>query len=416
LKIAYFVWEYPPQLVGGLGTYAENMTKRLVRRGHEVCVFTLNTGRLPTRSIIDGVEVHRPLVIDASDIFATIGGEGVRRMGGRIKFFSDVLTYNILSVSKLIYDLVAAEGYSFDILSIHDWLSGMGGVIAKKSLKLPMVFHVHSTEWGRAGGGGSSVISSIEYETAKAADRVVTVSNAMQTDLERHGWPAEKISVVWNGVDEKLYNPGNVSRDEAAQLRQRYGVDEGDILILFVGRLTWFKGVRNLIQAMPLVLSEFPNVKLLVLGKGEEQRDLLELSHRLGISESVRFRFEFVDERERILHYAASDLAVFPSLYEPFGIVSLEAMALSKPVVVGARGTVGFREQVVPSGPEQNGVHVNGEDPADIAWGIKEVIRDPEGAKAMGRRGRERVLRLFTLDRSAEQTEVVYKEVLEEGR
>jgi glycosyltransferase involved in cell wall biosynthesis len=115
------------------------------------------------------------------------------------------------------------------------------------------------------------------------------------------------------------------------------------------------------------------------------------------------------------LYYAASDVCVFPSVYEPFGIVSLEAMSMAKPVVVGARGVVGFREQVINSGPDQNGVHVNGEDPADIAWGIKEVLRDPKRARLWGQNGRKRVLNYFTWKKVAEQTLEVYGALAQKG-
>lgn len=126
----------------------------------------------------------------------------------------------------------------------------------------------------------------------------------------------------------------------------------------------------------------------------------------------MRSRFEFVPEEERIQHYAASDMCVFPSTYEPFGIVSLEAMSMEKPVVVGARGVVGFREQVVSTGAEQNGVHVNGEDPADIAWGIKECLKDPERARDWGKSGRQRVIKYFTWRKVAEQTIGIYSKLI----
>ena len=109
----------------------------------------------------------------------------------------------------------------------------------------------------------------------------------------------------------------------------------------------------------------------MILGKGEEQQDITELADRLGISKNVVYRPEFVSEEERILHYAASDLCVFPSVYEPFGIVSLEAMSMEKPVVVGAKGVVGFGEQVIPAGPEQNGVHVDGGSPLTLRGASK---------------------------------------------
>jgi glycosyltransferase involved in cell wall biosynthesis len=180
-------------------------------------------------------------------------------------------------------------------------------------------------------------------------------------------------------------------------------------MILFCGRLTWVKGVTNLVQAMPTVLEEYPDTKLVILGKGEQQNDIIETANRLGISQKVACRFEFVPEKERILHYAAADICIFPSTYEPFGIVSLEAMSMEKPIVVGAQGVVGFREQVVPWGPDQNGVHVNGGNPSDIAWGIKETLSDPERAKKWGQNGRKRVLQYFTWEEAAKQTLRIYE-------
>jgi len=185
-------------------------------------------------------------------------------------------------------------------------------------------------------------------------------------------------------------------------------------MVLFIGRLTWVKSVKNSIQAMPLVLEEHPKTKLVILGKGEEQKDIIETANRLGIKDKVIYRFEFVPEDERILHYAAADVCIFSSVYEPFGIVSLEAMAMEKPVVVGSRGVIGFREQVISSGPHQNGIHINGEDPADIAWGIKETLKDPQRAEVWGKNGRKRVLEYFTWRKAAEQTLEIYKASMKE--
>jgi glycosyltransferase involved in cell wall biosynthesis len=231
----------------------------------------------------------------------------------------------------------------------------------------------------------------------------------MQEDLTRHGWSKSKISVVWNGVDPERYNPKNIRQEDAEAIRNKYGIQSDEKMLLFLGRLTWVKGVGNLVQAMPMILAEYPNTKLVILGKGEQQNDILETASRLGISDKVICRFEFVPENERILHYAASDVCIFPSVYEPFGIVSLEAMTMEKPLVVGAQGVVGFREQVVPFGPDQNGVHVNGGNAADIAWGIKEVLFDSDRAKKWGQNGRKRVLQYFTWRKAAEQTLKIYE-------
>jgi glycosyltransferase involved in cell wall biosynthesis len=409
LRIAFFVWEYPPALVGGLGTYAEYITREYVSMGNDVTVFTLNPGNLKTREIMKGVEVHRPLVADASNVFPMFVVDDLKKWGTNIRLFNNIFIYNVLSASKFINSMLKKEGLNYDVVCVHDWLSSVSGLMVKNETHVPVAFHVHSTEWGRAGGQGSEVVSHLEWATSQKVDKIVTVSHAMQEDLARHGWPKSKISVVWNGVDPDEYSPSKCEPMEVEEIRSKYDIKPEEKMIMFLGRLTWVKGVTNLIQAMPTVLSEYPSAKLVILGKGEQQNDILETASRLGISERVACRFEFVPERERILHYAASDVCIFPSVYEPFGIVSLEAMSMGKPIIVGAQGVVGFREQVVPYGPDQNGVHVNGGSAADIAWGIKEVLCDPNRAKRWGENGRKRVLQYFTWREAAKQTLQIYE-------
>jgi len=409
LRIGFFVWEYPPKLVGGLGTYADYITREFVGLGHDVTVFTLNPGKLKTREVIKGVEVHRPMNVDASNVFPMFVTQDLRQWGTNIRFFNDIFIHNILSVAKFINELIKKEGHYFDVVCVHDWLSGISGIIVKNETKVPVVFHVHSTEFGRSGGQGSGVVSHLESATAEAADRIITVSHAMREDLTRHGWPKSKISVVWNGVDPERYNPEKCKKSDVEKIREKYGIQKDECMLFFLGRLTWVKGVRNLVQAMPLILEEYPKAKLVILGKGEQQSDITETASRLGISDKVVCCFEFVPEEERILHYAASDVCIFPSVYEPFGIVSLEAMSMGKPIVVGAHGVVGFREQVVSSGPDQNGIHANGGDSADIAWGVGQVLKDSNRAKKWGENGRKRVLQYFTWKKAAEQTLQIYE-------
>jgi glycogen synthase len=246
---------------------------------------------------------------------------------------------------------------------------------------------------------------------AQKSDRIITVSFAMQQDLVKHGGEPSKINAVWNGVDLKRYDMAKCDPKDIETIREKYGVPKDWSMLLFVGRLSWVKGARNLLLAMPSVLKEFPSTKLVILGKGDE-KDIIETAERLNIKNNVACRFDFVQESERIMHYAASDVCIFPSVYEPFGIVSLEAMAMEKPVVVGARGVVGFKEQVLSSGPDQNGVHVNGEDPLDIAWGIKETLRNPEKARNWGENGRKRVLEYFTWRKVADETLKIYESLL----
>jgi glycosyltransferase involved in cell wall biosynthesis len=414
MRMIVLVYEYPPKIVGGLGTYAAEITRRFVLMDHDVTVFTMNDdqGSLPTREIWRGIEIHRPLHIDVSDSLPDVVADDVKKWGRGIQLFSKILVYNYLSASKIINELIRKEGFKYDIVVAHDWLSVISGVTIKKETGLPLVFHVHSTEKGRTLGNGSEVVSNIELRGAKAADLIITVSHAMKDELISLGFPKDKIEVCYNGVDPQKYNPENVKAEETKKLKEFYGLKEDDIMILFIGRLVGVKGVDKLVMAMPHVLSKHPNAKLVIVGVGDMQEYLKNLVNTLKLQDVVRFNFNFVSEEERILHYAACDVAVFPSLYEPFGIVALEAMSMERPVVVGAAGVSGLREIVVHSGEDQCGYHVNGNNPADIAWGINNVLESQEKKRWLGKNGRKRVLNEFTWDKIAERTIAIYERVL----
>ncbi len=413
MKMAYYVWEYYPRLVGGLGTYAIEITRRFIIGGHDVVVFTLNPGDLKTRELWRGVMIHRPKIVDTSPTLSTFVSDDLRSWGVNLRFFGDTLCYNILSASKFLNELVRKDKEHFDIVCVHDWLSAIAGLIIKsEEEKLPVVFHVHSTEQLRTLGQGSRVVREFEREMAEKANIVITVSYSMRDHLISLGYPADKIRVCWNGCDPEKYDPAKVSKEEIERLKERYSIKPDEKVILFIGRLTWIKGVQNLLAALPAVLKDYPKTKLVILGKGEDYTDLQRLTCRLNVRRNVEFRSEWVTEKERILHYAMADLCVFPSIHEPFGIVSLESMSMKKPIVVGASGISGFKEQVIPSGPDQCGVHVDGGNPADIAWGIKEILKDPERAKQWGENGRRRVIQFFTWDKVAKDTIGIYEEAI----
>lgn len=413
--MAVLVYEYPPKIVGGLGTYAAEITRKFVLLDHDVTIFTMNDdgGRLPTRELWRGIEIHRPVDIDVSDSLPDVIAEDIKKWGRGIQLFSKILVYNYLAASKMVNELVRTEGFKYNIVVAHDWLSVIGGISIKRELGLPFVFHVHSTEKGRTLGNGSAVVSNIEYRGAQMADLVVTVSHAMRDELITLGFPAEKVRVVHNGVDPEKYSPEQVNNDRISEVKQRYGLKDNDLMVLFLGRLVWIKGVDKLIGAMPHVLQKIPNAKLVIVGLGEMREYLEKLVQNLNLQDVVKFRFEFIPEEERIAHYAACDVAVFPSLYEPFGIVALEAMSMEKPVVVGASGVSGMREIVVPTGQEQCGFHVNPNDPTDIAWGIVSAAQDPQKKVELGRNGRKRVLQEFSWDATAKKTVQLYSELTE---
>ncbi len=408
LRIAYFVPEYTPRIVGGLGTYAQYMCPALADLGHEVTIFTLNDGTLKTQENIGGVEIYRPMTINLpKGVLDSLLPIDMHHWG-----IPGIVLYNIFSASKFI-NLIKKDRKQFDIIVVHDWLAGIAGMIAGSNTELPLVFHLHSTERGRAMGNGSQTIASIEWKTGEAAQRIITVSFAMQEDLINQGFDPRKIRVCWNGVDTQKYDPKKVSDEERLAIRRRYQIEDDEKMLLFIGRLISVKGAIELVEAMTMVKD--PKVKLVILGRGDLEGIVTDLISQLELKDKIKTCFEFVSEEERIRHLAACDIAVFPSKYEPFGIVALEAMAMEKPVIVGASGISGFREIVVSSGDYRTGAHVNGQNPADIfGWGLKPLLSlSPEELMETGKRGRERVEKYFTWTRIAKQTAEIYAQAIE---
>jgi len=358
------------------------------------------------------VEVYRPKTLDFSKPFYLCADHELRSWGRYFKFFADVLSYNIISTSQLVNSLARKNGRSFDIIDAHDWLGIMAGMVAKKELGIPLIFHVHSTEVGRSIGRGSHTIKDIEFEGGQIADCIITVSNAMADELLKLGFPQDKIKSCWNGVDPAKYDPARISDDDRRILRSSYGVQDHETLLFFIGRLVTVKGADKLVRAMPLVLKEYPNTKLLILGIGDMENELRSLADELGIRNNVIVKAEFISEEERIRHYAAADIVVIPSLYEPFGIVCTEAMSMAKPTVVGARGTNGMREQVIPSGEKQCGVHINPFESKDIAWGIIQVLQLQDKGIQWGKNGRQRVVEEFSWDAVTRRTIDIYNEFM----
>ena len=413
MNIIHFTWEYPPVIYGGLGTFATEITQKQAYFGNNVTVFSLNEkNAYKTYEKWNGINVYRPKTLDLTDSYRFFASYELKGWGPNFKFFADVFSYNTMSASQLVNLLVRKQKQSFDIIDGHDWLGIIGGIIAKKELKIPLIFHIHSTEVGRSIGRGSHTIKDIEFEGGQVADGIITVSNAMKDELEKLGFPEEKIRVCWNGVDPSKYNPNKISDEEKKELRKIYNINDDENMLLFVGRLVNVKGVDNLIRSMTHVLNDFPKTKLVILGVGGMEWELRKMTEELGLQNNVIFKNEFVSEIERIKHYAASDVVVLPSFYEPFGIVCTESMSMAKPTVVGATGTNGFREQIVPSGEKQCGIHINPHKPEDIAWGIKEILKLDDKGLWMGTNARKRVIQDFSWEIITKKTIDIYKDFI----
>jgi glycosyltransferase involved in cell wall biosynthesis len=367
----------------------------------------------PTRDLFNGIEIHRPIVenMDISLLLPMFLPEEIQRWPrGSQNYFGDVFLYNVLSASKLINDLVRMENRSIDVLVSHDWLGSIGGILASNGLGRPLIFHIHSTEQGRA-GNGSVTIKRLEKLAGDYADRIITVSYAMRDHLISLGYNEEKIRVVYNGIDVEKYNPKRFHPHDVQATRRSLGISDDEFMIFFVGRLTWVKGADTLIQSLPQILTRFPNTKMVIVGCGDQEKMLSIEVARLGLTDNVIFQFEFIPEDDKIRYYAAADVCVFPSKYEPFGIVCTEAMAMGKPVVVGAQGVSGFREQIIPNGPNQCGFHVNPYDPNDIAKFIITLLEQEPLRRQLGENARKRAVQMFTWQRVAKNTLMIYNEV-----
>ena len=381
--------------------YADNISHQLTLLGQKISVFTWGNGTLPEHEIADGVEIFRENPVPMKDGMEIFLSSQTLAWGTGLGFLLDLFSYNQLSAADLL-----AEG-PFDLCVAHDWL-GLPAGMAGRRARVPMIYHVHGLEVGRSENPNSQLVA-LEKRGSEVADLVITVSEAMKQQLAGMGVPRDKIRVCYHGVDAKFFDPDRADPKHLADLKRKYGLKEDDIIVLFMGRLEPVKGIIQLFSAVPTVVAMHPKAKLLVVGKGSLEDWARSEAEHLG---SVILVTDFLDAEEKMYHYALADLCVFPSLYEPFGIVALEAAAMGKPAVVGAAGTSGLREIVEnPAAEKPTGVHVNSRDPLDLAWGINFALAEPERLREWGRNARARVLEKFTWRKAAEKTLEIYKEV-----
>lgn len=401
MRVAYLSTEYPPRIYGGLGVYVDCISRELAAMKQDISVFTLGDLGLAGHEVAGGVEVFRETPVPMRDGLEAFFSEQTLAWGPGLDFLLDLLSYNQLAASSLL------QKRPFDLCVAHDWL-GLPGASAVKQKGVPMIYHVHGLEAGRSEQPNQQLVS-MEKKGAKTADLVITVSEAMKQEMISFGVPADKIRVCYHGVDSVFFDPSRMDPAKLENLRELYGLDVDDTVILFIGRLEPVKGVIQFLQALPKVLEKHPRARFLIVGKGSLEAFVRAEAEK---SELITLVTDFIDPEAKAYHYALADLCVFPSLYEPFGIVALEAAAMGKAAVVGASGVSGLREIVEnPSAEKPTGVHINPRDPEDIAWGINLALEDPDRLKAWGKNARERVRKKFTWRRAAEITLDFYREV-----
>lgn len=400
MRVAYLSTEYPPLVFGGLGVYVDNISRALVSLGQGISVFTLGNEGLKRHEELEGVEAFRETPVNMRDGMEIFLSAESLAWGSSLDFLVELLNYNQLAASDL-----QREG-PFDLCVAQDWLGLPGGMAAKRA-GVPLIYHVHGLEVGRSVNPNPQLVA-LEKKGALAANLVLTVSLAMKQQIEIMGVPEEKIRVCYHGVDSALFDPAKAEPGKLQALRKRYGFREDDLVVLFVGRLEPVKGLVQLFSAMKAVVSRHPKAKLLVVGRGSLEDWARMEAERLGF---VTLVTDFLDPEEKMHQYALADLCVFPSIYEPFGIVALEAAAMGRAAVVGASGTSGLGEIVQnPAQEKPTGVHVDGRSPEDIAWGINLALEDRERLRVWGRNARARAEQEFTWQMAAKRTLEIYEE------
>lgn len=329
-----FGWEFPPYNSGGLGVACLGLTHALSKLGLDV-IFVM-----PKK-----MDVSAPW---AKLVFAGESSLDVRAFNSPLRAYATARSY---AADGSIYgpDLFSevaryaaageeiAHAENFDVVYAHDWLSFGAGLEAKRVTGKPLIVHVHATEFARSGGSThvNSEVYRIEKEGMEGADVVIAVSElTKKVIVERYGIPAEKVHVVYNGIDETTAPSGAGTLPRLKSLRE-----SGYKIVLFLGRVTLQKGPDYFLRAAKRVLERNPNVIFILSGSGDMDGQVMHLAGELGIAGHVLFT-GFLQGAERHEVYEAADLFVMPSVSEPFGITALEAMRVGTPVLMSKQSGV----------------------------------------------------------------------------
>ena len=378
MKATIFTWEFPPNIYGGAGVHAKYIATSLAKL-IDVEVRTLEEGPPPD---LPGLSVRRyrpslkPLGVPDPKV---------------AKAF-EVLSFNM----NMVADPIASE-----IVHTHTWYTNFAGAVAKKTYGCKLVATVHSLEplrpWKREQlGAGYELSSWMEREGLTACDAVIAVSEEMKKDiLKCYDIPAASVAVIHNGVDPSKYHP-----QEDTGTLAKFGIRSP--FVFFVGRLTRQKGVFDLVDAMDHVPKE--TTLVLATGKPDTPEIEEELRRVLKKTPNVVWIHQMLEDPDLVNLYNEAAVFACPSIYEPFGIINLEAMACETPVVATRVGGI---KEVVEDG--ETGLLVPPGDPVSLGKAITRLIEDRALAARMGKAGRKRVLQQFTWDRIAEKTLTLYR-------
>ena len=387
MKILMLTWEYPPRVVGGIARVVYDLSHRLIKDGHEVTVITYREGNAPYYEDDKGVKVHR---VD-------------NYMINPNNFIDWIMQMNFNMVTEA-NKIIAKEG-NFDIIHAHDWLVASAAKTIKNSYNIPIVATIHATEAGRNSGIHDETqryINDTEWMLTYEATEVIVNSNYMKSEIQRlFGLPFEKINVVANGVNLNKFT--GIDRDYT--FRRRFAMDNEKI-ILFMGRLVNEKGVQHLIAAMPKILAGYHDAKLVIAGKGGMLDELRAEADALGLGNKVYFA-GYLGGKDVERMYKAADISVFPSTYEPFGIVALEGMLAERPIVVSDAGGLGEIVEHRETGMKSYCGNAN-----SIADSILELLYNPELYENIVRKAKAKVKNNYNWAKIAQDTHFTYQKAI----
>jgi glycogen(starch) synthase len=389
LRVLILSWEYPPIVEGGLARHVRKLSEALVcGEDVEVHVITRGDERLPAEQEMEGVFVHR-----------------VREPRRPRDLHEFVAWVEHMNADMLAAGVELGDQLAFDLVHGHDWLIASAGDHLARRFRCPLVMTIHATEYGRHQGWvdkhPQSYIHGVERWVTNRADRVVTCSHYMRGHVaDIYGLEESRVSVIPNGIDPDDLEPVadlDRLRAEFAQPDER--------LVLLVGRLVYEKGFQLALDALPGLIERLGNVRFLVAGSGTHEAQLRDQADELGLMEHGTFLGWIGDD---VLHslYRIADLCVVPSLYEPFGLVALEAMASGCPCIVADTG--GLRE-IVPE-DDRVGLRFNGGDAEHLAAMVERLLTDDPLRNRLVAEASEHVLRFDWAD-VARQTSAVYATV-----
>ncbi|MBV9917725.1 MAG: glycosyltransferase family 4 protein [Solirubrobacterales bacterium] len=386
MRVLTISWEYPPVIEGGLGRHVRKLSEHLVRDGVEVHVLTRGGGSLPREDERHGVFVHRvPEPPFPKDL-----GAFVR--------WVDAMNADMRALGRELCDR-----FEFDLVHSHDWLVAGAAEAVAKQVARPWLVTVHATEFGRHQGWvqehPQSHIHAVERAMVRRADRVITCSRYMRSHVARvFGVRSNRIDVIQNGLDPRDLEP---VAEDLGELRARYAARD-QLLVLLVGRLVYEKGFHLALDALAPLVRRRRDVRYVVAGTGTAEAELKRQALRLGLTRHGTFLGWVGDDMLHSL-YRVADLCIVPSIYEPFGLVALEAMASGCLCVVADTG--GLRE-VVP-GDGTVGLRFPSRDSDALGKVLEDVLTDDATRAQLVAEARDHVLR-FDWGEVARQTRSVY--------